>query len=63
MEYRGKTYSVVQALEGCWKWSIEIDGRTRSGVANGTRQSVIRLVEREIDRVLAPKRVKLNTPG
>jgi hypothetical protein len=32
MEYRGKHYSVVQGLEGgMWKWSTELNGRTKSG--------------------------------
>jgi hypothetical protein len=31
MEYRGKHFSVVQGLDGGWKWSIQIDGHIRSG--------------------------------
>ena len=30
MEYRGKNYSVVQSLEGKWKWTIDFDGHSRS---------------------------------
>ena len=31
MKYRGKQYSVVLSIGGKWKWSVEIDGHTKSG--------------------------------
>jgi len=31
MEYRGKQYSVVQGLKGSWRWSTQLDDRTKSG--------------------------------
>jgi hypothetical protein len=31
MEYRGKEYSVVQGLNGSWKWYVVLDGHTKSG--------------------------------
>jgi hypothetical protein len=34
MEYRGKQYAAVQSLDGkTWKWSVALDGRTKSGKA------------------------------
>ena len=33
MEYRGKHYSVVQGLDGSWKWSVKVGDRTKSGNA------------------------------
>jgi len=33
MKYRGKQYSVVLSIGGKWKWSVEIDGHTKSGIA------------------------------
>ena len=61
MEYRGKQYSVIQSLDGKWKWSIEIDGHTKSGKA-ANRLVGIRLAEDAIDRALAPKKKRLTQP-
>jgi hypothetical protein len=33
MEYRGKHYSVILSIGGKCKWSAEIEGQYRSGVA------------------------------
>ena len=33
MEYRGKQYSVILTIDGKWKWSAEIEGQYRSGMA------------------------------
>ena len=54
MEYRGKEYSVVQGLNGSWKWYVVLDGRTKSGKAPD-RQAAIESAEKAIDRLLAPK--------
>jgi len=62
MEYRGKQYSVIQSIGGKWKWSVEIDGHTKSGNAPN-RLSGIKLAEREIDRLLAPKKKRLAPPS
>jgi hypothetical protein len=59
MEYRGQSYRVVQGLEGAWKWSVEVNGRSWSGVTRGSRQAAVRLVESEIDRALVPKKKKV----
>ena len=64
MEYRGKQYSVVQALEGgLWKWEVsDMDGHTRSGNAP-SRPAGIKTAERAIDKALAPKKRRLVPPG
>jgi hypothetical protein len=63
MEYRGKQYSVVQALgHHSWKWSVVLDGHTKSGKAM-SRGTAVKLAEREIDRALTPKRKRLVPPG
>ena len=48
MEYRGKQYSVVQALEGgLWKWTVvDLEGHIRSGTAPG-RVAGIKAAERD----------------
>jgi hypothetical protein len=33
MEYRGKQYSVILTIGAKWKWTAEIDGQYRSGLA------------------------------
>jgi hypothetical protein len=33
MDYRGKQYSVILTIGGKWKWSAEVDGQYRSGMA------------------------------
>jgi hypothetical protein len=30
MKHRGEQYSVVLSIGGKWKWSVEIDGHTKS---------------------------------
>ena len=62
MKYRGKQYSVVLSIGGKWKWSVEIDGHTKSGSAPN-RPTGIKLAEAEIDRALAPKKKRLVRPA
>ncbi len=62
MEYRGRPYSVVQGLQGSWKWSVQLDGRTKSG-KRPDRNTGIKFAEREIDRALAPKKKRLKPAG
>jgi hypothetical protein len=62
MEYRGKQYSVVQGLNGLWKWSVVLDGHTKSGKAPG-REAGIKSAEKAIDRLLAPKKRRLIPPS
>jgi hypothetical protein len=55
MEYRGKEYSVILTIGGKWKWSAEIEGQYRSGMAV-SRPAGVKLAERAIDRALRRKR-------
>jgi hypothetical protein len=57
MEHNGKQYSVVH-IDGSWRWSVDLKGRIRSG-KSPIRVTAIKKVEREIDRVLAQKKVRL----
>jgi hypothetical protein len=42
-------------LSGLWKWSVQLDGHTKSGTAPD-RQAGIKFAEKEIDRAMAPKK-------
>jgi hypothetical protein len=62
MEYRGKHYSVVQGIDGNWKWLIsDLVGHTKSGSAPN-RQAGIKATDRAIDKALAPKKRRLSLP-
>jgi hypothetical protein len=54
MEYRGKQHSVILTTGGKWKWSAEIEGQYRSGMAID-RPAGAKLAERTIDKALSPK--------
>lgn len=59
-QHRGKSYTVVVGISGSeWKWTVELDGRTRSGTTRIGRQAAIREAENAIDNALAPKKRKL----
>jgi hypothetical protein len=62
MEYRGKHYSVILTIGGKWKWSAELEGQYRSGMAV-SRPAGVKLAERAIDKALAPKKKRLQRPG
>jgi hypothetical protein len=62
MEYRGKQYSVVLSIGGKWKWSVEIDGHTKSGRAPN-RLAGIKVAKAEIDRALARKKKRPVPPA
>jgi hypothetical protein len=62
MEYRGKQYGVILTIGGKWKWSAEIEGQYRSGMAV-SRPAGIKAAERAIDKALAPKKQRLTPPG
>jgi hypothetical protein len=51
MEYHGKQYSVILTIGGKWKWSAEIEGQYRSGLAI-SRPAGVKLTERAIDKAL-----------
>jgi hypothetical protein len=62
MEYREKQFSVVVGINGAWKWSVDLgDGRTKFGAAH-TRLAGIKAAEKEIDRALVPKKIRLLRP-
>ena len=61
MEYRSKQYSVILTIGAKWKWSAEIDGQYRSGLAVD-RPAGVKLAERAIDKALAPKKKRLRRP-
>ena len=44
-----------------WKWSAEIEGQYRSGMAIN-RPAGVKLAERAIDKALAPKKKRLQRP-
>ena len=48
-------------IGGKWKWSAEIEGQYRSGMAV-SRPSGVKLAERAIDKALAPKKKRLQRP-
>jgi hypothetical protein len=58
LEYRGKQYSVQGIQPGEWKWSVELEEKTKSGKAV-SRAVAVALAKREIDRTLMPKRIIL----
>jgi len=56
-------FSVVQGIEpGIWKWSVDLDGHSKSGEAHA-RPAAIKAAERVIDRMLKPKKLRLDRPG
>jgi hypothetical protein len=61
MEYRGKQYTVILAIGGKWKWSADIEGQYRSGMAEN-RPAGVKLAERAIDKALTPKKKRLVPP-
>jgi len=61
MEYRDKQYSVILTIGAKWKWTAEIDGRYRSGLA-ADRPAGVKAAERAIDKALAPKKQRLRRP-
>jgi hypothetical protein len=63
MEYRGKSYTIIQGIgPNSWKWKVRLDEKTvKSGEApsrDGARANVVWAV----DKALAPKKVKLKPP-
>jgi hypothetical protein len=50
MEHRGIRYNIMQGITpGAWKWSFEANGNAQSGNVQGSRESVIHLVQGRID--------------
>jgi hypothetical protein len=53
---------VILTIGGKWKWSAEIEGQYRSGMAV-SRPAGVKLAERAIDKAQAPKKKRLQRPG
>jgi hypothetical protein len=63
MEYQGKQFTVLQCIDGNWKWLVAgIEGHTKSGTAS-SRPAGVKAAERAIDKALAPKKKRLRAPG
>jgi hypothetical protein len=63
MKYRGIEYAVVQGIgRHLWKWSVSFDANPVRGQA-ATKSEAVAEAERAIDRELAPKKLRLVSPG
>jgi hypothetical protein len=64
MEYRGKHYTIVQGIESAsWRWKVHVDEKTTKSGTAPTRAAANNKVIWEIDKALAPKKMKLNSPS
>jgi hypothetical protein len=64
MEYRGKTYTVVQGVSRhSWKWTVQIDEKTITSGEAPSREAARHSVVWVVDRALAPKKVVLHGLG
>jgi hypothetical protein len=63
MEYRGKSYTIVQGIgPNSWKWKVRLDEKTvKSGDAT-SRDAARANVVWVVDKALAAKKVKLKPP-
>ena len=53
MEYKGVEYTVVQLLEGGWRWEIDLgDGKHKSGETPSSRAFAIKIAQAEIDQLI-----------
>jgi len=63
MKYRGIEYAVVQGIgRHLWKWSVSFDANPIRGQA-ATKSEAVAESGRAIDRALAPKKLRLVSPG
>jgi len=52
MEYKGVEYSVVQLLEGGWRWEVRFgDGKKKAGVTPVSRAVAIKQAKSLIDDI------------
>jgi hypothetical protein len=57
MEYRGKSYTIVQGIgPNSWKWTIRLDEKTTK---SGDAPSRVAAINSVIDKALKPKKVAL----
>jgi hypothetical protein len=56
MEYRGKSYTIVQGIEPySWKWTVQLDEKTARSGESPSRDAAKNSVVWLVDRLLAPK--------
>jgi len=64
MEYRGKSYTIVQGIgPNSWKWRVHLDEKTVKSGDAATRNAARANVAWAVDKALAPKKAKLKPPG
>jgi hypothetical protein len=64
MEYRGKRYTIAQGVDAdSWRWTVYIDEKTVKSGAASTREAATTNAIWTIDKVLAPKNPKLESPS
>ena len=64
MEYRGKSYTIVQGIEpNVWKWKVQLDEKTTLSGEAHTRAAAVNSVVWRIDKALAKKGKPPDPPG
>jgi hypothetical protein len=64
MEYRGKSYTIVQGIEpNVWKWKVQLDEKTAVCGEAHTRAAAVNSVVWRIDKALAKKAKPPGPPG
>ena len=63
MEYRGKSYTVVQGIEpNLWKWTVRLDEKTTISGEAGTRAAAVNSAVWRIDKALAKQSKRPTRP-
>jgi len=63
LKYRDVEYMVVQGIGGqLWKWEFAHDAKTVRGQA-ATKAEAVKQAEQEINKKLAPKKLRLVRPA
>jgi hypothetical protein len=63
MEYRGKSYTIVQGIgPNSWKWKVHLDEKTVKSGDAPSRDAARANIVWAVDKALAPKKVKLKPP-
>jgi hypothetical protein len=64
MEYRGKSYTIVQGIEPhLWKWKVQLDETTSASGEARTRAAAVNSAVWRIDKALAKKVKALRNPA
>jgi hypothetical protein len=57
MDYRGKTYTIVQGIEpNSWKWRVQLDEKTSPSGEAPTRAAARNSIAWLVDKFLAAKK-------